>query len=593
MSLRKIDGELDLERIGDYDPLSWMDEDAMKRHIAKVFAEVSASGADMDRIAMAFLGPELHGRRERLLLRLRNPRPMTQEELDAFDRLELYPKQDRQDPPSGGGTMKKEPSRTAVDPLLLDVMELGDTMKDFAPARSGGPPVQERVDYIEWSMRKDPSVPIALPSGTINEFTGDTQLDIMDVARTNTFVKYMFGTEHFLFGDEYVKNPLFERNFSKGGAIIKKGADLDTAEAKDPPCEDCFVADLYNFTDPGIRQKGVWLEQLSSLCKEIRFFFWKRNTAFVCDTPSYLVKVLLNLKVCANFFADKYSVEYRDTRRGVQVFGLADIIKELNEEMVVNYTTITCDAALMDPADHNDINVQLDPRPTGQVFHEGAVAKVELIGARVKTEVDDSVPVDSESESDGEDPAMSKVYEYDYTVSCLRDGVHNVVTKEDSRTSSYSTASMGKIVSDQCKLRRYTEGGAVNFALKRAGDWGMIAYCAKYDRAFVTTDKLAAMAARLKGVCVLYLNDHKSTKPVLVRRHMDSDVLDEQNVMQYTFSLCGTFRERDNLEPFGTDVLARIAPVPPRFPKHKGGAHGTTSVIALVCAALIVSMLVA
>ena len=62
-------------------------------------------------------------------------------------------------------------------------------------------------------------------------------------------------------------------------------------------------------------------------------------------------------------------------------------------------------------------------------------------------------------------------------------------------------------------------GNPLKYALKRAGDWGQVEHCAKYDKVFVTSDKLAALYAYYRDVRFIYLyrDQSKQPYPTLVR----------------------------------------------------------------------------
>ena len=45
----------------------------------------------------------------------------------------------------------------------------------------------------------------------------------------------------------------------------------------------------------------------------------------------------------------------------------------------------------------------------------------------------------------------------------------------------------------------------LKYGLKRAGDWGQVEHCVKYNKVFVTSDKLAAMYAYYRNVRFIYL----------------------------------------------------------------------------------------
>ena len=568
MSLRREDGSIDLERIRAYDRMAWMDPDAMARYFEATYAEVEASGADMRKIEAAFLGPRTFAAKSDLVDRrypIQRWEDLDEKTREMFESLRLE---------GGAGYKKQTASRTAVDPLVLDLMELADTCKDFGPMAKGTSVIESRVKYIEWSMRKNPDEPVALPSATIDPAVEVRPVKLMEGARKNKFCKFMFATRYFRFGNEYVRNPLFGKDFTKGQTRVEDGVDVDKLEPSDEaPCEDCVLADIFLFTEPDTRMKELWLNQLAGVSMEMRTFFWRRKLAFVCDTPSYLMRVLMNLEVCANLFADKYKVTYGDTRRVVQVEGLAAVIARLNESMRVQWSAVTCDATLLDPADH-DFGV-FDDRQTGAVFHEGSVARVDLLGCRMGP-LDDQA--DSDGDSDGESARPQAVRGYDYRIISKRERIDSRVTVDDANAVDNSKSALGKIVETQSVQAQYTVSNAANFALKRAGDWGMIEHCARYDYGFVTADKLAAAYARAKGVCVMYLDDHRSTKTVVVDGR-------DRRMLHYSISMCGSHTERGNMERAESRAIAMIDPVPARIPvdEMSGGSGRMLGLQVVLC----------
>jgi hypothetical protein len=50
--------------------------------------------------------------------------------------------------------------------------------------------------------------------------------------------------------------------------------------------------------------------------------------------------------------------------------------------------------------------------------------------------------------------------------------------------------------------------------LKRAGDWGQIEHCKKYNKIFVTKDKMAALYAGYRKVPFIYMKNEDLNKDV-------------------------------------------------------------------------------
>lgn len=592
MEFRNSDGTPDLEAISYYDPLTGLRSDQVPAFVDEILS--SATPEELNRIEFAYLGRELFNMRRVLLDRTGRAGARRRDMLDppgrrrdvvigrmARERIRARPtageaeSPQAESPKAGGG---------AVDPRVLDLMEFADTCKDFG-ARSGGTtPLRERVEYIEWCMRKDPAVPVALPVVVINEFEPPYQTTIMDVANKSRFFKHMTTNAELVFGEDRVANPMFGQNFEQGSAALKGGVPISSQypAGLGAPCEDCVNAELWCFRE-GTHLKVLMLEQMATVCKEIRTFFWKERLTFVTDTTSNIVKLLLNLGVVDGVFNKKYRIEYRDTRRGVQVAGLAEAIKTFNDDIRVEWNAVTCDAALMDAAEHGSV---LDPRKTGDVFHSDSVARVRLSGAFRTTVARDDTHDDRVEEGDKMGTTDVRVVGYTYEVESAREGlsrsartvVDGVCVDEGGTRSAanYSKNAMSSHINDQEFLPRgrWTKDSAVNFALKRAGDWGMVEHCAKFNHAFATTDKLAALYARSRGVCMLYLNDHRAE-----RSGFDDDG-EERRFLQYSFAMCGSFRSHMALQFYD----------PKAAPGHGGGGSSLPNV-ALACVVLACAML--
>ena len=52
----------------------------------------------------------------------------------------------------------------------------------------------------------------------------------------------------------------------------------------------------------------------------------------------------------------------------------------------------------------------------------------------------------------------------------------------------------------------------MKYSMKRAGDWGQVEHCVKYNKVFVTADKFAALYAYYRGVRFILMREANHRK---------------------------------------------------------------------------------
>ena len=63
-------------------------------------------------------------------------------------------------------------------------------------------------------------------------------------------------------------------------------------------------------------------------------------------------------------------------------------------------------------------------------------------------------------------------------------------------------------------------------ALKRAGDWGQVEHCRRYNKVFVTGDRLAAMYAWYRGIRFVYMQ---------YQEHFEDELPNFTSFFRYSF----------------------------------------------------------
>ena len=185
--------------------------------------------------------------------------------------------------------------------------------------------------------------------------------------------------------------------------------------------------------------------------------------------------------------------------------------QQLREHMAshdidVRWTTTMSDANLFDAAEKSTV-LPVDPRPTGPIYAPYVPYQIDLHGIVVDSQKRKSVHA---------------------TITDTGGSHTHVVTGSDSK-KVLSTQVIDQLVGlphipHPKNLRDHVVNCTrpLQYALKRAGDWGQVEHAAKYGKVFVTSDKLAALYAWYRGVRFVYLRRQENlarTMPSLPAFH--------------------------------------------------------------------------
>jgi hypothetical protein len=131
-------------------------------------------------------------------------------------------------------------------------------------------------------------------------------------------------------------------------------------------------------------------------------------------------------------------------------------------------------------------SLYVDRLPTGNVFRKGLPFQISINGIQNNNTVD----------------------------VCFTDN-HRTLNVNMTQAQSHAHLSLSNLntllMANPSRLRKdldkqlATLSEPLLLAIKRAGDWGQIAHCVKYQKVFVTSDRFAALYAHYKGVRFMLL----------------------------------------------------------------------------------------
>jgi hypothetical protein len=490
------------------------------------------------------------------------------DELDEIidkDPQDQQNQQDQPDPQSGGGA----PSVSDIDFRLYNLMELADSLQDFC--NDSNDPSFERWSKLVYESLKSPELPTITRNGKLVE------MSLSDVANKWQFVKDMCSNEYLHFESGIVKNDrLHGHNFSQGTfRFVRKSeagasnapevaplVDVE-AEYKKPhnlrvACKDCTNVDVWTTPGSDIEPKKVMYRQLAKAARTIRNRFGTEfdiivdaSVRYTRDVEERGVDALTKFVVVQRAAYDVFRKRLLITRDLIHP-GCVEVsearIKAFNGEMRdVKWTAVSCDASLMDAGPNDD--APSVPKKTGPVFHDESAFQVSLHGIGIEEEFPDLLEYFGRLRTKG---VSAKIYKYSI---CRRgqtdpEVVRTVVDDRDPtdgmRRMTFSKGKMAdKIEDDPANCAKY-------LALKRAGDWGMVKFCKKYDAVFVTADVIAALYATMIGARFIFVTNHGSSRRASIMGGQPIEL------MQYSMAICGgVIRKRkmvgagEKLDPMG------------------------------------------
>jgi hypothetical protein len=473
-----------------------------------------------------------------------------------------------------GHTPKVGGADPEMDFRLYKILEFADSLHDFPDDVHAY--IIEKVLHI--TADDYPYVTRVDDNGrvTIEKMT------IEDVVTHRQFLTDLTKNRVLHFGNSEVDSPLYELDYRPEMMPhtvwgTKKDEDGNDVYLTEEDYEDLLVGTQKVHDDriptpatPFYKCKEVWskqdqtrakmrvlkLQQIIDVCDAMREKF-KPDACFVMDSNKPLPHLISSYSLIDKSVNKKFRFENE---------AVPDIVPLLQQMLSKKWENVTCDASLVDGADHRGV---IHRRATGQVFHSESLVKVSLDGCdNINTY---RYTAESTSVSDTsrgiEDMNVPKTV------------VDRKWERESNVYESYSkaeviAAALGPSavrVSDNHFVPRPLHD--IQFvarwlAMKRAGDWGQIMHCKKYGLVFATHDKPAFMFAVSNDVSsMLFVEDdtYRKTKKLSLS----------------TFVMYSSKESRTSLTNVD-DLLAAPVPERPGTYNQTGGAQRYG--LAMACA---------
>jgi len=453
------------------------------------------------------------------------------------DKLQKHKKteQKRQSKKLGGTTHIE-------NPYTYNLLMVADTVHDF-----NHPDLEyseQVIEYIE-SKRTENILP--------NDLTNEVILN------EDKFIKYMSKRDTLTFSNNKINNPLVgvdidRYNINDKIKITENITYQDILQSKiastlskyNNLTRNQLPVDIMCKTDEILYGQGVpktykvqrlELKQLLYLVSNIRRWFNKEEFDFVIDGSDSLTKYIFGLKYINDEVRKQFMIDVDINR----ILKLSDL--ELTEQ---SWKVTKVDANFFDP--NLSAVAEFDYRQTNNIYHGNQHFQIHING------INDVIPPELKQ------PKQFKPYTT-ATVTGLHFEKHEPITIQINVTDKvaedvFSTKNIKQIVevyqlleeknipkmntksitSDIIKKNVSRLDRDTLFAIKRAGDWGQVEHCKKYNKTFVTTDRMAAMYAMYRRVpCILVRSK------VVINKLFYSGLNnppDFPNFAQLTFVLC-------------------------------------------------------
>ena len=375
------------------------------------------------------------------------------------------------------------------DPRVYRLLELADTCHDFMDTKT------EATKYISQYNYELPQ------DMTVHKLTTE-----------KAFIEFMSTNRELIFGNDKVPNPCFGAKITTVFKITNAYADLkDIYKAQmkslsgmlnNPTSKICSL-DLYMAEyQNNKRMHVVRIHQVARLCATIRKWMGADCFFQVDSSDCHLALLVCAYKHLSNAFIQLFVIE----PAFVQLRGLSQQLKNAIDAVdpmtKTTWKTETTDSNLFD-ASNNAVKLKFDARPTGNVFREricgyqitlnGLVKKNQSVNATITDTGMPSVTLDITNKESTENFSKSVIK---FAIGCSKPS---------------------KLTEIRHHLQNFSD--PLKYALKRAGDWGQVEHCVRYNKVFVTSDKLASLYAYYRGVrFILLKRDDTHFTPALTTR---------------------------------------------------------------------------
>ena len=285
----------------------------------------------------------------------------------------------------------------------------------------------------------------------------------------NKMLAFWCHNPHFTFGADTAENPLFDCGIDRFDRTRYKSVQAYANNINSTYGRNTYLCVL---EEPNLGKK-ISAKQTLALIAAIKHAFGAA-CKFQLDSYHKIVKLFTAVKLLDEAFFERF------TDGSISVYAYKKMFALLVEEGVPSRSGVNSwkpymtDAKLFDGTEHQP-GIEFDHRPTGDVFREEAKVNVRLCG--IDTNYNVCFAYDKEK------PTRVSM---------------NVAEKTHTTAVLFSKFLTGQ--HDKHELLRA-------MATKRAGDWGQVEHCKKYDKVFVTFDRFAALYAYYRKVKFVFVRE--------------------------------------------------------------------------------------
>ena len=368
---------------------------------------------------------------------------------------------------------------TGTDAAFYDFMQLVDTCHDFAD------------DEADLATIREVMASVRLP----NKF--DEKL----LLNEKLLIEYLTSQKQFKFGEAIIQNPLYKADILQKTAIEPNDTLQDLCNRQQNIFKGKYGSDtslipveiITTHPNPPTNQ----LLQIAAVCRTIRDKFG--NDCFFClDCANDQIALAMtniqdmSTKIYENMFHDISMQEISQGLKKAIERTVADGIL-----VPIVWKAEVTDANMFDTAATSRA-LESDESPTGNVFRGDRGPQIFLNGIERKNGNQKYVGVtftDVDGVSVSSDFTSKESPRY-FSLNVIRTYIGRPIT-----TTKPSKHDQLMRFSDQMK-----------YAMKRAGDWGQVEHCVKYNKVFVTADKFAALYAYYRGIRFILMREAHHNK---------------------------------------------------------------------------------
>ena len=265
------------------------------------------------------------------------------------------------------------------------------------------------------------------------------------------------------------------------------------------------IAGAAVITDTSVRPRPVELGEVAFMLARLHDTFGRKGT-FIVET-NIVGRIALGLRSIDKAMHVLFTVDDVVDWSGVNAKLRSMASEILAARIESEWDVSLCDANLFDSSDGVPGYIPIDARPTGDVFpaFSGGGCQVNLrgvdTGARrspkvLATITNGGVPIEVCAK-----PKETRCFSERW--------IRDLLAARSLNSESDMAAGLTGVAKKVSAL----PPGAL-YAIKRAGDWGQVEHCLRYNKIFMTADLLAATYAMFRGVGCVYVRIESSYVPV-------------------------------------------------------------------------------